>query len=603
MKLVKFFVFFLFMLMCGRPSNAEPLRWQNDKISWTAYTDDTQILLKAELFDGWHISWINPGEAGVPVAFNWENTAGIQIRKIAQSSPEKFVYDDILSLYGYGNTAYYLFKIDPKVKNNLILNLSWTACKDYCQPEEARFIFTDPAEKSDPYQPVVYAEAAATFPQQTDWQWTAEVNGDILRLTIDTGSDVLSPDGKSDGFIPLQRGIIPASALQDVTYSGKHTIQIETESENGQLPDQGGLFIYNGKYYALPPLNTAGGLSFSLLITAFLAGIILNLMPCVFPVLSLKALALSNGSPTSGHLAKALMYLFGVVCCFMAIALILYLLRISGESIGWGFQLQSPWFVGCMLVVFVVIFLMMTDVIRLNGRLTGMFDRLSRANSFLTGFFAVLIASPCTGPLMGAVLGYALLQPARIYFPVFLALGLGYGLPFTLIELFPKITAAVMPKPGKWMQRLKYVLSVPVFLTCLWLGWVLYHQLSATENRNTLWQPYDPQKAAGLIAQERPVFIDFTAKWCLTCLLNERTTLFSADFEQAAAQNGVTLFKADWTNREDMISEALENYGRGSVPLYIFYPANSRGKYVVLPQLLTPETALEYLRGQNQNHD
>lgn len=603
MKLVKFFVFFLFMLMCGRPSNAEPLRWQNDKISWTAYTDDSHILLKAQLYNGWHISWINPGEAGVPVAFNWENTTGLQIRKIAQSSPEKFVYDDILSLYGYGNTAYYLFKIDPKVKNNLILNLSWTACKDYCQPEEARFIFTDPAEKSDPYRPAVYAEAAATFPQKTDWQWRAEVNGDILRLTIDTGSDILSPDGETDGFIPLQRGIIPASVPQDITFSGKHTILIETESENGQLPDQGGLFIYNGKSYALPPLNTAGRLSFSLLITAFLAGIILNLMPCVFPVLSLKALALSNSSPTSGHLAKALMYLFGVVCCFMAIALILYLLRISGESIGWGFQLQSPWFVGCMLVVFVVIFLMMTDVIKLNGRLAGMFDRLSRANSFLTGFFAVLIASPCTGPLMGAVLGYALLQPARIYFPVFLALGLGYALPFTLIELFPKITAAVMPKPGKWMQRLKYVLSVPVFLTCLWLSWVLYHQLSARENKNTLWQPYDPQKAAGLIAQNQPVFIDFTAKWCLTCLLNERTTLFSGDFEQAAAENGVTLFKADWTNREDMISDALENYGRGSVPLYIFYPANSRGKYVVLPQLLTPETALEYLRGQNQNHD
>lgn len=608
MKIAKFvLLLFITFIICSS-TKAEPLRWQNDKISWTVYNDDTQVLLKAELFDGWHISWKNPGEAGTPVEFKWEKPSGWQVWQINQSTPEKFFYEEVLNLYGYGKTAFYLFKIDTsKAKqpseNYLILNLNWTICKDYCQPENAKFILTDLKGSKDPQWPEILAQAEETFPRQTNWSWKANINENTLQMIISTDKMTLNPAVNPIEFIPWQRDIISAAASQKIVISGNHTLQIETESEDGRLPEQGGLLIYGDTAFSLPPLNTEDRLPFSLLLTAFLAGIILNLMPCVFPVLSLKALSLSQNKTTSAHVGRAFMYLSGVVCCFITIAYILYLLRISGESIGWGFQLQSPWFVGSMLIIFGVIFLMMIDVIRLNGSLAGIFDRLSRINSFLTGFFAVLIASPCTGPLMGAVLGYALLQPAQIYFPIFLALGIGYALPFTLIELFPKMISALLPKPGKWMQRLKYILSVPVFITCVWLGWVLYHQVTADEDTNDLWQPYDRQAIDQLIDQHRPVFIDFTAKWCITCLVNEKTTLFNDDFEKTAQKNGVALFKADWTNREDMITDALQSYGRGSVPLYVFYPADSHGKYIILPQLLTPEMVMEYLRGQNQNNN
>ena len=211
-----------------------------------------------------------------------------------------------------------------------------------------------------------------------------------------------------------------------------------------------------------------------------------------------------------------------------------------------------------------------------------------RIGAFATGFFAVLIASPCTAPFMGIAIGYTLMQPLYVYLPVFLSLSLGYALPFTLVGFFPKVLHKMLPRPGKWMDILKKVFAIPVFLTCLWLVWVLYNQTGrhAADTASTAeWQPYNARKVAELVDKGEPVFINFTAKWCITCLANERLAFSSKEFSDLISLRKIHIFKADWTNESEEITKALAAYGRNSIPLYVYYDGKSR-QYVILPQLL-----------------
>ena len=334
---------------------------------------------------------------------------------------------------------------------------------------------------------------------------------------------------------------------------------------------------------------------------AFAGGIILNFMPCIFPILTLKAIALvQQRNNLRESRIEALCYAAGVVICFGLAATLLLFLRLKGEQIGWGFQLQSPSFVGFMMAVFLIIGLMLLDVIQFPA---GWFNRLGtlsfkrqRVNAFVTGFFAVLIASPCTAPFMGVAVGFALASPVYVYYPVFLALGLGYALPFALAGWFPQVLHKVLPRPGKWMNLLKKIFAVPVLLTCVWLGWLLYGQLHLTAGKSAdmlQWEAYDAVKVEQLVRRKQPVFIDFTAKWCLTCLVNKQVALHSEAFERAVKEKNIRLFKADWTNRSDVIAAALESYGRSSIPLYVYYDGSS--EYKILPQLLTPGIVADYL--------
>ncbi len=337
-----------------------------------------------------------------------------------------------------------------------------------------------------------------------------------------------------------------------------------------------------------------------MMLLAFAGGIILNLMPCIFPILSIKAISLAQGSTDKKKArVEALLYLLGVVSCFMITASVLIWLRSKGEQIGWGFQLQSPVFVGLMIVIFSVILLMFLDIIQIRipginaiGKFSAGTKNLS---SFLTGFFAVLIASPCTAPFMGAAVGYTLTQPATVFYAVFLSLSLGYALPFTIIACFPKFVHKLLPKPGKWMDILKKIFAIPIFLTCIWLAWVLQNQLrpAADISKDISWNAFNREEIEGLLNEHKPVFIDFTAKWCITCLANEKLALSSSEFQELVHKKQIHLFKGDWTNNNEEISKALESFGRQSVPLYIYY--DGTGGYKVLPQLLTPGSVKEYL--------
>ena len=336
-------------------------------------------------------------------------------------------------------------------------------------------------------------------------------------------------------------------------------------------------------------------------------------MPCVLPVLSLKALYLvqnrHHASPFS-----ALAYVAGVVSSFMLLAGILFFLRELGSGLGWGFQLQSPVFNAVLLLLFFLIFLNLTDRLPLPDSCADTLSRLAGKQSFLTGFFAVVIACPCTGPFMGAAIGYAVAKPALIYFGIFLALSLGYALPYALIEMCPGFFLKYIPKPGHWMITMKRILALPILLTCFWLGWVIFNQFrpgdadvppaadtisadgtsspgispSADAAAEPVWEPYTPAKVADALTARRPVFINFTAKWCLVCLLNDKTSLSTETFRRLVAEKNIALFKADWTNRDETIRNALKTYGRNSIPLYVWYPAGKQTP-VLLPQILTPD--------------
>ena len=318
---------------------------------------------------------------------------------------------------------------------------------------------------------------------------------------------------------------------------------------------------------------------------------------------------MAQSSKLNGHIRRGILYLLGVLSCFVLTAFLLYVLRYGGTEAGWGFQLQSPWFIGSMLCLFIFLFLTITDIIKIQGRFLNLLNRYAGISSFTTGFLAVLIASPCTGPFMGAALGYALFQPPHVYFPIFISLGLGYALPFTLAEMYPGVVRKILPKPGKWMNVLKLILSVPIVLTCFWLGWILYNQTVSPkriENKE-MWQPYNEKTIRQQIADGKAVFIDFTAKWCVTCLVNEQLVFDTDAFAELAKENNIVLFKADWTTENPEISIALNKYQRSGVPLYVYYPPQkATGEpltYVLLPQLLTLNVIHKYLNTQNQDND
>ncbi len=384
-------------------------------------------------------------------------------------------------------------------------------------------------------------------------------------------------------WLACREECVPEQKIFEITLPSSPREQLPTTAWKNELQAAEPWFL------PAEPAATVPGIWWILLL-AFGGGIIMNAMPCIFPILAIKIIALAQTSYNRRkNRLEALFYTLGVVLCFAAVATVLLLLRLQGEHIGWGFQLQSPWFVGIMAIIFVIIGLLLLDIITFKNPFADRTGRMSFANhllnSFMIGLLAVLIASPCTAPFMGIAIGYTLSAPVYMYYPVFLALGLGYALPFALAGMFPKAIHKVLPRPGKWMLILQKMFAIPVFLTAAWLLWVLYNQLAPQKNE-TIWQPYSPEAVAELTENGEPVFVDFTAKWCLTCLMNKRNVLDTQEFAQLAKQHNLHLFRADWTNNDELIGQALESYGRNSIPLYVYYNGKTT-EYKLLPQLLT----------------
>jgi len=405
------------------------------------------------------------------------------------------------------------------------------------------------------------------------------------------------------------------------------------------------------------PSTTDSGWILQAILFALLGGMILNLMPCVFPVLSIKVMSLAAADRTRLAI-HGWVYTLGIVVCFVGFAVALLLARKGGEAIGWGFQLQAPGLIAALAYLFFVMGLSMSGMINFGASLMGAGQNLTQksglSGSFFTGVLAAVVASPCTAPFMGAALGFALTQPAIACLAVFAALGFGMALPLLILCYLPAL-AARLPKPGAWMDNLKQFLAFPLYLSAIWLLWVFGRQTSVSgmaalcagavaiafgcwllgreaqgfwqllrrlsiaaswiiaailvwqgaESRNAKttsddrWQAYSPELVTSLRAEGRPVFINLTADWCLTCLANERIALHTKEVEQTFDELNVATIKGDWTNTDPKITALLQEYGRSGVPLYLWFPANSSEKATILPQLLTQDLLISTLKGED----
>lgn len=574
---------------------------------------DFQVLVKVALPQNTHIYWNNPGDTGVATSVSLI-VDGQSAKLVEQSMPKHFFVHNIIHQFAYDKEAYWLFDVTPPADKKpgdiitLQADIAWMACNEECVTESVSEIIRLPFEYSGAtHSPQVWEKerlaAQKTFPSK-NVNGFYEIKGNQLGIHIPgitNGIDSLY-------FIPAQNNLIfnesrqnykitPQGLYLDLPLSG--IAAPEKQLSGVLLTDTGDLNVslQNGNV-TLPQTEQEG--LFGILLAAFAGGLILNLMPCIFPVLFIKTLSLMQTvQHPKQRVTESLMYFIGVVISFLMIASLLLILRTGGENIGWGFQLQSPIFVAVMFVIFFFIALLLLDISSFNlpilNRLASIHSKNGSINAFLTGLFAVLIASPCSAPFMGIAIGYSMTQPLYIYYPVFLTLAIGYALPFTFIGMFPQTLGKLLPKPGKWMVTLKKLFAIPVLLTCAWLAWIFYNQTNTSQTVSDNYLTYSEQTFQKLQKEQRPVLLIFTAKWCLTCLVNEKLAFESTDVLSLLKEKNIQVLKADWTNKDEAITQALAAYGRNSVPLYVYYDGTGK-EYKILPQILTPSVIINELQ-------
>ncbi|MDR1694307.1 MAG: thioredoxin family protein [Lactobacillaceae bacterium] len=595
-----------------------------------AVGEDIYVLVKLKMLNGWHTYWENPGDAGERTNISWILPKGYSAETVKSSVPITFFTDGVAQ-YGYSDSAYYLIRLKADrvipyfTKYKFEADISWLACREECVPEKVKINFSIPVASikganTEEWEKELF-HASRTFPLKPRWTGHYKVTEDnMLLLNIDSGYTELPKIYKNTKFIPHQENIIVNNESQIIGYDGKNKLSLLIPLENKTIENLSGILILGDKNYELNfsgderisafnklspfvPIKKSSNSLIWILFLALTGGIILNLMPCILPILTLKAISLIQSAHNRRESRiEAIMYFIGVVASFLSIATILIMLKINGEKIGWGFQMQYPAFLITMIVVFFIIFLMLLDIIKLRNPFNSV-GRVSfkhkRINSFFTGLFSVLIASPCTAPFMGIAIGYTISQPLRIFYPVFLALSIGYALPFTLIGFFPNIMGRIIPKPGKWMIILKKIFAAPILLTCIWLIWILYSQTQPQNiekaDNGIVWKVYNHEEIEKLLENGEPVFIDFTAKWCVTCLINKKIALSSDTFANIINSKKIHAYRADWTNHSEEIEKALGMYERNSIPLYIYYPKESNA-YITLPQILTSGNIKDYIK-------
>ncbi len=528
------------------------------------YADGSRSALRLLHKPHWHTYWLNPGDSGLATT--------VSAGRILWPAPERIVAGPLTS-FGYSGETWLPLADAPKK-----LTASWLECAEVCIPGKA-----DLTAKAERHEAI--AEAFARLPKQDAASALgASRRGESVVLEI-------------AGAHPRAEFFPAASGAFEGARGAVHVAPSRTELVLAKAPGAGDVARLEGVLVrpGLPPVEvsvpvSSGGAASRALALAFLGGLLLNLMPCVFPVLAFKVAGLIQ-KPGRGH---ALAYTAGVVASFLALAGGLLAARAAGASIGWGFQLQSPWVVGALALLFIGIGLNLLGLFEVGTSLMGAAAKAGDKSSFLSGVFAVVVAAPCTAPFMGAALGWALTQPAPLALAVFASLGLGTAAPFAILSSWPALIKR-LPKPGAWMETFKRILAMPMFLTASWLLWVLWRLLAAPTANDALWKTWTPEAVSQARAHGQTTFIDFTAAWCLSCQVNERVVLARPEI-RAALEKGAA-FKADWTDKNAAIEKELAAHGRAGVPLYIVYPKG--GEAVVLPEILTPGLVLDAL-GENK---
>ncbi len=685
-----------FWLACSQPASAQtsaPATIATEHLQLTLLANvtavnrtgqDFQLGLHFQLQPGWHIYWINAGDSGLPPRVQWSVPAWLPADAIG---PLQFPVPHRLPLgplmdFGYEDEVLLPVHVHfapnqsaPGATLHITANVHWLVCRQSCIPGKGTVALTLPLQSGpgaiDPKTAALFAAAQQQLPQPlpAGAHITVQQSGAQLQITAHLGHTVSHAE-----LYPFDSGVLLNAAQQISTPTAdglRLRVQRDTTSSAPQLLHALLVLPGIGGYEFSAPVSisnatapaTRHGLAFIVLL-AFVGGALLNLMPCVFPVLFLKGLALVQSSTEERSRLRmhGLFYALGILVSFWIIVALLLLLRAGGAQIGWGFQFQSPEFVSAIALLLFFLGLSLAGQFEIGLSLTSTGGSLARktgyAGSFFTGVLATVVATPCTAPLMGAAIGYALAQSAGVTGAVFTALALGLAAPYVLLTLQPAWTR-LLPKPGAWMEVLKQATAVPIFATTVWLvwvfakiagidataflllaflltamvGWVLgrwparrvatmlafvllvlslllpwmairkFPAAPATATAiaadGLQWQPYDAQKLDALRAQGKTVFVDFTAAWCLSCQVNERVVLDRADVQQALRLSHATLMRADWTRHEDSITQALAQLGRSGVPTYALFVGEETP--TVLPEALTPGIVLDALRAASAN--
>ncbi len=651
-----------------------------------------QVALVQKIAPGWHTYWANPGDSGEPTRIAWTLSQGATAGEIQWPAPKAIPVEPLVN-FGFEGTVLLPVEIvvppEAKIGERLTLQAAatWLVCEKICIPEEGTLTLDLPVAPA-----AIVAEAAqsrieaarAALPAPAGFRGRLAAEGEALVLTL-PGLPAAATELR---VFPLSDTLIDHAAAQEVrTSDGATVVRLARSSAfkiaAGEIAGvltyrEGGLsqaltfaadvepaLVGAASAPAAPPATVriplpAEGADLTLwaaLLFAFAGGLILNLMPCVLPVLFIKALGFAQLAQASRSQVReqGLLFLSGVLVTFMALAAMVIALGALGTSVGWGFQLQSPPLVIALAVVMTLIGLNLLGAFEIGtsaaGVGHGLASRGGRLGAFMTGVLAVVVATPCTAPFMGAAIGYAVTQPPLLGLSVFLSLALGFALPVVALSFAPGLLR-LLPKPGRWMLILKQAFAFPMFATAIWLIWVASVQagpggvlaalvavlaagfvvwlvgVTRGSGRGRLasslvavlvacgagWfvvqsavpevaqaragdtQAWSPERVVALQAEGRPVFVNFTAAWCITCLANERVALSRQEVKDAFAELKVVYLKADWTNRDSRIAFALAEQGRAGVPLYLFYPGGKGGQPEILPQLLTPDMVVSAAR-------
>jgi thiol:disulfide interchange protein len=645
------------------------------------------VALEEDIREGWHTYWVNPGDAGAASEIKWTLPQGWRAGAIQWPTPKRLPVGPLMD-YGYEGKLWLLQKLtvpaDAKVGDTITLKAAadWLVCKDICVPEDATLtlpIKVGPAAP-DPSVAKDFAAARNLLPVVSPWKlnYALSKNLDLYAAAPALASArpveaSLFPDkpGIVKGAAPQKMGFTKdglvlrlspgdkaAAATGTLTgvlvlKSSDGSIQALTvDAPSGPVPDAFGTQDASGE--------AAGGITLWIaILSAFLGGIILNAMPCVLPILAMKALALAGhgGGQHREAAREGFAYSAGAILSFLAFGLVIVLLRQGGATVGWGFQLQQPIAVAGFALLIFAVGLNLSGVFEVGSITVGdsLAQRSGPFGAFFTGVLAVAVAAPCTAPFMAAALGFALTQSVISAMLIFLGLGIGFALPFLILGIWPRALSFI-PKPGPWMLKLKQFLAFPMYGAAAWLVWVLAQETgangvaivlaafvafalavwlwtvtrdlstggrgvgtvaallvllaslygismlqgegapppatSATANA----QPFTPERLASLRASGKPVFVDATAAWCITCLVNEKAVLSQPGIKTAFNDRHVEYLIADWTNRNDAITKMLSENGRSGVPLYLYYAPGAE-KPVILPQILTESGVLDAIKG------
>jgi thiol:disulfide interchange protein DsbD len=663
------------------------------------------VALRIHMDEGWHSYWKNPGDSGEPISIDWSLPAGATADGFRWPYPHRIEAGPVMS-YGYSDPAVVLSTItppedlEPGTSVTLGGRAEWLICADICLPAHEDVEMTLPVAETagDGDGAEAIARARSRVPRAVDG-WTSQAASSSGSYTL-----ALTPGGPQSGhrpdlqgayFFPAEKSVLDHPAPQPLSRQGDTYLLALQQSPYAQSPvdtlrgvvvaPEGASWTDGGGVRALrveAPVDStlsiaadmAGGSGGSgaglslgwALLFALGGGLLLNLMPCVFPVISVKILGFAEqaGGDTGTIRRHGLLFGAGVLASMWVLAALLLGLRAAGSEIGWGFQLQSPVFVALMALLFfgiglnlLGVFEVGTSLMNAGGRLQSAAPSDGASGAFLTGVLATVVATPCTAPFMGAALGAALTLSPTGGLLIFTALGAGMALPYVALSMAPSLLER-LPRPGPWMESIKQAFAFPMFATAIWLVWVFGRQTSnggvalllfalllmgmaawvvhrwsfrelsrsvalaaravvgvmllgalgaalagarstsagtgggdaapSASRAQTAWQPYSPARVDSLRSAGRPVFVDFTAAWCLTCQVNERTVLSSDRVRKAFERRDVALVKADWTNRDPTITRALESHGRSGVPVYVLYAGDGSSPNL-LPEVLTED--------------